>query len=402
MHPEDQEKMAFLTPRGTYCYKVMPFGLKNVRATYQRLVTTMFKGQLDRTMVVYIDDMVVKSKEKHVHLADLTATVDILRKYIMKLNALKCVFGIGSGTFLGYIVNYRRIEANPKQITVILELGFPQSVKEGKAFLWTLECQTTLDGLKAYLLSISLLITPSPSDTRILYLAVSDRAISAVLLKEELGEQRPIFYVILHSGESSGRVSKWALELGQYDIQFSPRTDIKEQVLADFIAEFTGRHADLKLEQPAFQPQQEWRMCVGDIWQMYCDGSFNQRGCGAGVVIMTHEGALQVFCDSKLVINQLKGKYTAENDRITTYMKTTNSLLMKFDHHELHQITRDQNTHADAFACLASVINLKVKRTIEMGFVNKPSIGLPNFVCINVIDLGLSWMDPITVFLSSQ
>ena len=64
MHLEDQDKTAFLTPRGTYCYKVMPFVLKNVGATYQRLVTTMFKEQLGHTMEVYIDDMVVKSKEE--------------------------------------------------------------------------------------------------------------------------------------------------------------------------------------------------------------------------------------------------------------------------------------------------------------------------------------------------
>ncbi|GMP54917.1 hypothetical protein CsSME_00019910 [Camellia sinensis var. sinensis] len=76
--PADQDKIAFLTPRGTYCYKVMHFGLKNAGATYQRLVTTMFKEQIDRTMEVYIDDMVVKSKEKNVHLADLAETFGIL------------------------------------------------------------------------------------------------------------------------------------------------------------------------------------------------------------------------------------------------------------------------------------------------------------------------------------
>ena len=90
----------------------------------------MFKEQLGRTMEVYIDDMVVKSKEKHVHLANLTTTFDILWKYKMKLNASKCAFGIESSLFLGYIVNFRRMEANTKQITAILELSSPQSVKE--------------------------------------------------------------------------------------------------------------------------------------------------------------------------------------------------------------------------------------------------------------------------------
>ncbi|GMP98318.1 hypothetical protein CsSME_00046262 [Camellia sinensis var. sinensis] len=94
----------------------------------------------------------------------------------------------------------------------------------------------------------------------------------------------------LRSAEASGRVSKWALELGQYDIQFLPRTAIKGQVLADFVAEFTGCHADFKSDQ--VQPKANWRMYVGDIWQMYCDGSSNQRDSRAGVVIMTFEGAI--------------------------------------------------------------------------------------------------------------
>ena len=84
---------------------------------------------------------------------------------------------------------------------------------------------------------------------------------------------------------------------------------------------------------------------------------------------------LLVFYDSKLVINQLKGEYAARNDRMAAYMKTANSLLAKFDHHELNQITRDQNTHTDALACLASAINSKVKRTIEVEFIPEPSIG---------------------------
>ena len=59
MDPEDQEKTSFMTSRGIYCYKVMPFGLKNVGSTYQRLVNMMFANQIGRTMEVYIDDMLV-------------------------------------------------------------------------------------------------------------------------------------------------------------------------------------------------------------------------------------------------------------------------------------------------------------------------------------------------------
>ena len=97
MAEEDQEKTAFVTSQGLYCYRVMPFGLKNAGATYQRLVNLMFKKQIGRNMEVYVDDMLVKSKEEEDHLDDLKETINTLRQYSMKLNPSKCVFGVSSG-----------------------------------------------------------------------------------------------------------------------------------------------------------------------------------------------------------------------------------------------------------------------------------------------------------------
>ncbi|KAI7980622.1 Uncharacterized protein Mb2253c, partial [Camellia lanceoleosa] len=194
-------------------------------------------------------------------------------------------------------------------------------------------------------------------------------------------------------------------------------------VLADFVAEFTGELANLKPDEvrpkPDVRPKLNWRIYVGDIWQLYCDGSSNQRGSGAEVVIMSPDGAvieqavklgfetsnneaeykalladlrnahllgtrrLLVFCDSKLVISQLKGEYAARNDRMAAYIKMANSLLAKFDHHELNQITCDQNTHANALACLASAINFEIKQTIEVGFIPEPSIGPSEEIHVN-------------------
>ena len=78
MHPPDEEKTSFITPHGLYCYNVMPFGLKNVGATYQRLVTKMFRPLLDSTMEVYIDDMLVKSKQRPDHATHLQQAFDLL------------------------------------------------------------------------------------------------------------------------------------------------------------------------------------------------------------------------------------------------------------------------------------------------------------------------------------
>ena len=127
---EDQEKTAFVTPVGNYHYKVMPFGLKNVGSTYQRMMTKMFESRLGKNVEVYIDDMVVKSKLVSEHLADLSNSFEILRRHKLRLNASKCSFGMGSGKFLGYMVTHRGIEVNPDQIRAINNLQPPQNPKE--------------------------------------------------------------------------------------------------------------------------------------------------------------------------------------------------------------------------------------------------------------------------------
>ena len=108
----DQEKTVFVTPIGNYYYKVMPFGLKNVGSTYQRMMTKMFEPQLGRNIGVYIDDMFVKTKVVSEHVEDLMNIFEILRKNKLRLNASKCSFGVGSGRFLGYMVTHRGIEVN--------------------------------------------------------------------------------------------------------------------------------------------------------------------------------------------------------------------------------------------------------------------------------------------------
>ena len=105
MDEEDQEKTAFITSQGLYCYKVMPFRLKNAGATYQRLVNKMFNKQIGRNMEVYVDDMLVKSKEELAHLDNHRETFANLKQYQMKLNLSKCVFRVVSGKFLGFMVS---------------------------------------------------------------------------------------------------------------------------------------------------------------------------------------------------------------------------------------------------------------------------------------------------------
>ncbi|KAI5312880.1 hypothetical protein L3X38_042054 [Prunus dulcis] len=107
MYDDDKAKTSVIIERGTYCYKVMPFGLKNAGATYQRLVNKIFKEQIGRTMEVYVDDMLVKAPKRGDHLKNLTEAFSLLRQYRMKLNPSKCTFGVSSSRFLGYLVTER-------------------------------------------------------------------------------------------------------------------------------------------------------------------------------------------------------------------------------------------------------------------------------------------------------
>ena len=83
----------------------MPFSLKNARVTYQRFVNRMFSKQIGRNMEVYVDDMLVKSKEESTHLDNLQVTFTTLKRYQMKLNPSKCTFGVALGKFLGFMVS---------------------------------------------------------------------------------------------------------------------------------------------------------------------------------------------------------------------------------------------------------------------------------------------------------
>ena len=109
MYPPNAKKKAFITPHGLFCYNVKLFGLKNVGAMYQRLVTKMFKPLLGKTMEVYIDDMLVKSKQCSDHVTHLQEAFDLLKAYDMKLNPLKGAFEVNASWFLDFMVTQKRI-----------------------------------------------------------------------------------------------------------------------------------------------------------------------------------------------------------------------------------------------------------------------------------------------------
>ena len=223
MDPDDQENTSFVTGQGTYCYRVMPFGLKNAGVTYQRLVNRMFQKKIGAYMEVYIDDMLVKSTTAELHIAHLSEAFQILREYNMKLNPAKCAFGVSAGKLLGFIGNNRGIEANPNKIKAVLDMPPPSNINAvqhligriaalrrfmskaidkcqpffqvlKKAFQWDTHCEEAFSALKTYLTSPPILVSPSEGELLTLYLAVSDFPTSAVLIRDKDRVHHPIYY----------------------------------------------------------------------------------------------------------------------------------------------------------------------------------------------------------------
>jgi len=130
MHPRDECKTVFMTETSCYCYTVMSFGLKNVGATYQRLMNRVIAPMLGRNVYTYVDDIVVTSQERGQHVTDLEELFATIVKYRLKLNPKKCVLRVEAGKFLGFLLTERGIEANPEKCAAILAMRSPASIKE--------------------------------------------------------------------------------------------------------------------------------------------------------------------------------------------------------------------------------------------------------------------------------
>ncbi|KAJ7982769.1 Retrovirus-related Pol polyprotein from transposon 17.6 [Quillaja saponaria] len=201
----------------------MPFGLKNIGATYQRLVNKIFKAQMGHNVKVYVDDMLIKSPTSELHVKDLQETFSTINLHQLKLNPTKCTFGVSAGKFLGFMIIARGIEPNPSKIAAVLGMQSPGSTMEvrrlkgritalarfmskstdrcfpffqtlKKAFSWTDECEVAFQQLKEYLATVPVLGKLVEGEVLILYLGVSSVAVSSVLLREKGCQQQPVYY----------------------------------------------------------------------------------------------------------------------------------------------------------------------------------------------------------------
>jgi hypothetical protein len=230
MAEEDASKTAFICPGfiGLFEWVVMTFGLKNVGATYQRTMNLIFHELLGNTMVVYIDDIVVKSAEFSSHIADLRKAFDKMCRYGLKINPRKCAFAVSAGKFLGFIIHEHGIEIDPDRVKSIRNMGPPTCKLEVQKFLgkinylrrfisnldekidaftpilrlkndveftWGAEQQEAFDLIRKYLSLAPMLKAPQAGVPFRLYIAAEDKVIGAVLMQETKGKGHVVAYL---------------------------------------------------------------------------------------------------------------------------------------------------------------------------------------------------------------
>nr|KYP43469.1 Retrovirus-related Pol polyprotein from transposon 17.6 [Cajanus cajan] len=419
MYPPDEEYTAFITEQANYCYHVMPFGLKNAGATYQRLLDKVFADQIGRNLEVCVDDMVIKTKSAVDHAQDLEEILQQVRKHNMRLNPEKCVFGVQGGKFLGFMITCRGIEANPDKCQALINMRSPQNHKEVQSFLS----------------SPPILTKSQDRADLLLYLAVADNAISAALMQADGKKQIPIYFIsrvlqateqryqtieklilalitsarrlrpyfqshqivvktdypikqILRKPDLAGQMTAWSIELSEYGIKYESRGALKAQCLADFIAELTP---SVPLED--------------QCWILHVDGSSNTKGSGAGIILeglddmmielaikfnfrainnqaeyeallaglrLTKDvGVKKLRCcsDSKLITEQVGGSYQTKEPQLQRYNLMVSHLTSSFDHFQIEHVPRAHNVRADLLSKLASTKRPGQHKTIIQEFI---------------------------------
>ncbi|CAJ2662240.1 unnamed protein product [Trifolium pratense] len=351
----DREKTAFMTESGNYYYKVMPFGLKNAGATYQRMMNKVFRGQIGDMLEVYMDDMIVKSPEELDHVVHLRKVFEQARKHNMRFNPEKCTFGVRAGKFLGFYLTERGIEANPDKCRVFAELPTPSDkksiqtlngmltslsrfvsksaqhalpffklLKKEAVFEWTDECEQALQHLKKALSEPPVLSRPSDEEVLYLYLSVASEAVSAALIRETNEGQKPVYFTskALQGPELRyQQIEKIALalvyaarRLRHYFLAHTimVRTD---QPIKSLLGrpDMAGRMLKWSLELSEFDIRYESRKALkaqvladfvaemtsssptvdgADKWTIFVDGASSATGAGAGIILENENGLL--------------------------------------------------------------------------------------------------------------
>ncbi|KNA04804.1 hypothetical protein SOVF_196320, partial [Spinacia oleracea] len=380
MAEEDMEKTTFITQWGTYCYTVMPFGLKNAGATYQRIATSIMSDMIHREIEVYVDDMIVKSKEQHEDTTVLRKFFNRLRQYNMRLNPQKCAFRVTSGKLLGYVISSQGIEADPSKIKAILDMKPPANEKEIWGFL------SKLQYISRFISKLTMICEPIFRKLRKSEPKVWDEDSQHAF---DTIKADPLKY-IFEKPALNGQLSRWLVMLAEFDLKYIPQKSIKGSAVSDFLA-----NSPIEAEVEDYDlPDVQILMTSDDSWSLHFDGASNQNGCGVGVILVapdeTHipmsaklqfnvtnnaveyeacimglEAALALgvqklllYWDSSLIINQIFEKWKVRSKILAPYQSYLEKMFEQVEELRYTYLPREENQFADALEKQASIINI--------------------------------------------
>ncbi|RVW58549.1 Retrovirus-related Pol polyprotein from transposon 297 [Vitis vinifera] len=362
--PADEEKTAFITPHNLYCYRVMPFGLKNAGATYQRLMTKIFKPLLGHTV---------------------------------ELNPFKCAFGVSAGKFLGFMVSQRGIEVSPDQVKAVIETPPPRNKKElqrltGKLvalgrfiarftdelrpfFLairkagtngWTDNCQNAFEKIKHCLMQPPILSSPLPKEKLYMYLVVSEWAISAVLFRYPSPKEQKTY--LLRQQSVGGRRNQ-VFKSGANSFSPSERCPKAPPLFPSppggsgvglLLQSPTGEHLEqaIRLGFPASNNEAEYEAIL----------------FGLDLALALSVSKLRVYSDLQLIVRYVQKEYEAKDARMTRYLTKVRDTLQRFTEWTIEKIRRTENGRADALADIAASLPIKEAILLPIHVQTYPSV----------------------------
>ncbi|GJS31610.1 reverse transcriptase domain-containing protein [Tanacetum coccineum] len=418
MAKEDEEKTAFITNQGIFCYTKMPFGLRNAGETYQRLVDKEFHKQIGGNLEVYVDDLVIKSRTKDEIVRDIEETFKTLREINMKLNPKKFTFGVEEGMFLGFLA-----KSAEKSLPFFKTL---KKCMKKSNFHWTTEAEEAFKQMKQLIAELPMLTASIEKEELIVYLAAAKETVSAVLMTERKAKQMPIYIVIralrgLELNYTS--MEKLVLALVHASKRLK-RVSVKGQILADFIVESPEEDSpDTPMEEEEELPEP---------WILFTDGSSCTDGFGAGLILTNPEGMkftyalrfrfdttnneaeyealiaglriakqmgvknLQANVDSRLVANQMNRTYVAKEADMIRYLEKVKTLTGNFKAFTIKQTPRSKNKKADALSKIASTSFAHLKETLLTNMKKARAIKRKSwrFAVINEIIYKKSFIGP--------
>ncbi|XP_075481082.1 uncharacterized protein LOC142521778 [Primulina tabacum] len=358
------------------------------------------QNKMGRNVELYVDDIMVKSKDSSQLVPDLVETFATLKSYGLKLNPQKCIFGVRSGKFLCYMVTERGIEANPEifqaiedmvsprgpkdvqqltgriaalarfiSISAHRSLPFFQTLRKAKKFEWGPDCEKAFTELKEYLAELPVLAKPAAGEPLWVYLFATEGAVSSVLVKSEGSVQQPIYYV-LHALKGA-EIRYSGLEKLALALLMTTRR-LRPYFLAHPIVVLTNSPLGRILTHSDMSGHLENE----DPWKVYVDGSSSKDGSGVAVVLISPAGEevklavrldfrasnneaeyeavlaglraarnvgatrVLIFSDSQLVAQQMKGMYDVKDENFIEYAREVDRVREKFAEITFEQIPR--------------------------------------------------------------